>query len=306
MVGSTLIEIRDHIETLAAEDGQYSVICGRTGERSVPAAGKRFPTRATAHAAARATEQYRSALRRYDPRVPYYDLIVCEEPPLDSMKRHRQCSTTDPDEYTLSEPILTETPTPGHGDLVEFCHRVAGAVFEALSGSGYDSIENAVMDAYFELAEAVGDPGELCLCLLESMASELDARLSVDEQAEILIDAAGRLKPIEDADAPIDATLDELEQRGLIESYMRSPYSVDLDGGARSAVVQISGYALSAHDDRLPVLPLTLELCRHHTEQSPQSVQVTTIDDGWKLMFGLENMRDQNGLVSAQIEEEEE
>lgn len=304
MVGPTLVEIRDHIETLAAEDGQYSVICGRTGERSVPAAGKWFPTRATARAAARATEQYRSALRRYDPRVPYYDLIVCEEPLLGSTNGHRQCSTIDPDEYTLSEPILTKTPTPGHGDLVEFCHRVAGAVFEALSGSGYDSIENAVMDAYFELAEAVGDPGELCLCLLESMASELDARLSVDEQAEILIDAADRLEPIEGADAPIDATLDELEQRGLIESYTRSPYSVDLDGGTRAVVVGISGYALSTHDDRLPVLPLTLELYRHHTEQSPQSVQVTAVDDGWRLTFSPADTREQNGLVSAPIEGE--
>jgi len=43
--------------------------CGRAGDRPLPAAGNRFPDRATARAAARATEQYRSALRRYDPQV---------------------------------------------------------------------------------------------------------------------------------------------------------------------------------------------------------------------------------------------
>jgi len=30
---------------------------------------------------------------------------------------------------------------------VEFCHRVAGAVFETLSDEGYDAVETAVMDA---------------------------------------------------------------------------------------------------------------------------------------------------------------
>jgi len=302
MVGPTLIDIRDHIEALAAEDGQYSVICGRTGERPVPAAGKWFPDRTTARAAARATEQYRSVLRRYDPQVPYYDLIVCEEPPPGSTKGHRHDSMTERDEYTLSEPVITKTPTPGHGDLVEFCHRVAGAVFETLSESGYDDIENAVMDAYFEHAETVDDPDDLCLCLLESMASELHERLSPADQADVLANAAARLESPTDEENPLDATLDALEQRGVIESYTRSPYSVDLDGGAGAVVVQISGYALSAREGRLPVLPVTLELCRHHTDHPPQSIQVTAVDSGWQLTFGLADMGDQNGLVSAPID----
>jgi hypothetical protein len=45
MLGPTLIDIREHIETLADEDGAYSLVCGRTGERPIPAAGKRFPNR---------------------------------------------------------------------------------------------------------------------------------------------------------------------------------------------------------------------------------------------------------------------
>jgi hypothetical protein len=120
----------------------------------------------------------------------------------------------------------------------------------------------------------------------------------------MLTNAAARLESPSDDDSPLDASLTALEQRGLIESYTRSPYSVDLDGGARAVVVQISGYALSAHDNRLPVLPLTLELCRHHTEQSPRSIQVTAVDGGWQLTLGLADTGDQHGLVSAPIDGE--
>ncbi|WP_241154917.1 hypothetical protein [Halorubrum sp. CSM-61] len=275
-----------------------------TGDRPIPAAGNRFPDRATARAAARATEQYRSALRRYDPQVPYYDLIVCEETSRDATIVQPQETATETPKHSLSEPAIADSTTPERRDLVEFCHRVAGAVFETLSEGGYDGIESGVMDAYFQHAETVGDPDELCLCLLESMTSELHERLSPADQAKVLTDAAARLESPSDDDSALDASLTTLEQRGLIESYTRSPYSVDLDGGAGAVVVQISGYALSAHEDRLPVLPLTLELCRHHTEQSPQSVQVAAVDDGWQLTFGLADTGDQNGLVSAPIDGE--
>ncbi|WP_254278629.1 DUF7552 domain-containing protein [Haloarcula marina] len=77
-IGPTLVEIRESIEQFASDDGRYYVVCGRTGERPVPVAGRRFESRATARAALEATEQYRCALRRYDPRTPRYDLIVCE------------------------------------------------------------------------------------------------------------------------------------------------------------------------------------------------------------------------------------
>jgi hypothetical protein len=160
------------------------------------------------------------------------------------------------------------------------------------------------MDAYFEHAETVGDPDELCLCLLESMASELDERLSTANQANALADAAARLESPSDDDNPLDATLAALEQRGFIESYTRSPYSVDIDGGAGSVVVQVSGYALSARNERLPVLPVTLELCRRHKGRLPQSIQVIAVDGGWQLTFGLSDTVDQNGLVSAPIDSE--
>jgi hypothetical protein len=105
-------------------------------------------------------------------------------------------------------------------------------------------------------------------------------------------------------DNSLDSTLTALERRGIIESYTRSPYSVNLDGGAGAVVVQIAGYALSARNGRLPVLPLTLELCRHYTEQPLQSVQVTAVDGGWQLTFILADTGDQNGLVNAPIDGE--
>jgi hypothetical protein len=136
------------------------------------------------------------------------------------------------------------------------------------------------------------------------MASELHERLSPADQAEVLTDAAARLESPSDDDSPLDASLTALEQRGVIESYTRSPYSVDLDSGAGAVVVQVSGYALSPRNGRLPVLPLTLELCRHYTEQPLQSVQVTAVDDGWQFTFVLTDMGGQNGLVSALIDGE--
>lgn len=305
MMGTTLVEIRERIEALAAVDGEYLVRCGRTGDQPVPVSGLRFDGRATARNAVRVAEQYRTALRRYDPQVPYYDLIVCQEtgpvvPGSGSGARSRGSRRAT--SRTLSQPVVNQgRDEPGRGRLVEFCHTVAAAVFETLSEAGYDGVESAVMDAYVELAETVGDPDELCLCLLESTASELDVRLSPADQADLLADAAARLEPPTDDGAPIDATLAALEERGLIGSYTRSPYSVGLDGGAGAVVVQISGYALSARDGRLPVLPVTLELCRHHSERLPQSLRVTAVDGGWQLTFVLADTVDQTGLVNAPI-----
>jgi hypothetical protein len=301
MVGPTLVDIREHIETLAAADGQYYVICGRTGDRPVPAAGCRFRDRATARGAARATEQYRSALRRYDPQVPYYDLIVCEETSDDPAGTDRRdCSSGTPRQH-LSEPVLPETTTPEQRTLVEFCHRVAGVVFETISEAGYDGLESAVMDAYFELAETVENPDELCLYLLESMASELDEHLSLSNQSDLFLDAAARLEQPDGANNPFDATLSVLEKRGLIESYTRTPQPTGLDDSTETTVAQISGYALSSRSDRLPVLPVTLELCRHRRERSPQSVRVTAVDGGWQLTFAPAETVEQDSLVSAPI-----
>jgi len=303
MIGTTLADIRDHIESLASDDGEYYLVCVRYGDRPVPAADLRFDTRATARAAAQATTQYRQALRRYDPQVPYYDIVACQAVDVQTQCAciEARCDSQSTHPEALTEPVVNQSSSVGH-ELVEFCHRVAAAVFETLSEHGYDAVEGAVMNAYFEHAEAVGDPDEFCLCLLESMAGELDERLSVANQAEVLADAAARLESPTDDTNPLDATLAALDRSGVIEGYTRSPYSVDLDGGAGSVIVQISGYALEAHDGRLPVLPLILELCRHCTERPAQSIQVTTVDGGWQLTLGLGDVDDPNGLVSVPID----
>ena len=103
MHDSTLTGIRGRIEALASADGRYYVACARTGDRPVPVAGYQFPDRGTARIAARLTERYRARLRRYDPQVSPYDLIVCQRPGAatdacraDRRPRDRSETTSDP------------------------------------------------------------------------------------------------------------------------------------------------------------------------------------------------------------------
>ncbi|MDS0297802.1 hypothetical protein NDI76_03525 [Halogeometricum sp. S1BR25-6] len=195
MVGTTLVEIREHLEALADDEGEFALVCGRTGERPAPVAGERFETRAVARNAARAAEQYRTALRRYDPHLPFYDLVVCQG--VGARGRGRTDAVTGerahPDSTDSARAADAAASDAVRSRRVEFCHGVAAAVFETLSEAGYGAVETAVMDAYLELAERVPDPDDLCLCLLESMATELDGRLSAAEQADVLARAADRL-----------------------------------------------------------------------------------------------------------------
>jgi len=70
---------RRHVEALASSTGEYVVVCARTGTRPVPVAGKRFPDRRRAVAAAAAASIYRAHLRTYDERTPVYDLVACQD-----------------------------------------------------------------------------------------------------------------------------------------------------------------------------------------------------------------------------------
>ena len=284
MVGTTLAAIRDHVESLADADGQYVVHCGRTGERPIPVAGKRFASRTLAERAATAATQYRSALRRYDPQLPHYDLVVSHETSVygDGRSTRETDGTSDPAAPTDPDPP-TASATVTQSPLVEFCHRVAAAVFETLCDDGYRTVETAVMDAYFELAETVRDHDRLCLCLLESMAAELDARLTPAEQAEVVGEAATRLPPVESADDSVPTALATLEGHGLLSTYQCGPPSVDPDAGTRTVVVRVSEYALSPRDGRLPVLPLALGVCRHRSEWPLSSVRVVDEGDCWTL-----------------------
>ncbi|TKX53527.1 hypothetical protein EXE42_12095 [Halorubrum sp. SP3] len=119
MIGTTLLDIADHIESLASEDGEFSLVCARYGDRPVPAAGLRFDSRETARAAARATEQYRDALRRYDPELPFYDVVVRQgfvEPPSRPTGRDDGARTSAPDDAPTPVPDDPATFAPDDGE----------------------------------------------------------------------------------------------------------------------------------------------------------------------------------------------
>jgi len=332
VIGTTLLEIGDHIESLASETGEYSLVCARYGDRPVPAAGLRFESRPVARAAARAAEQYRDALRRYDPRLPYYDVIVRQEfaddgsavesagdargpdgPDERSNDPHdvRRFSAAEASEWSLSDPAVEgvegtrgrDAPGEPTGrdndrgrDRVEFCHEAAAAVFEALSAGGHADAESAVMDAYFDLAERVSDPNDLCLCLLEAMAAALHRRLTPDEQASVLTAAAAGLPPVS-ADDPVAGAFERLAGAGVVGGYSRAP-----DSTAESATVLVSDCALTARDGRFPTLPLVLELYRG-TEPGHRhdTVRIASVDGGWRVSVSAGSDDEPVGIASASI-----
>jgi len=314
MVGSTLVDLRERIEALASVGGEYYLVCGRTGDRPVPAAGLRFDDREAARSAARAVERYRTALRRYDPQCPAHDVIVCQDdgrlaatPGGDDGRRdgaESEDGVPDPSNWTLSDAILDRTVVESSNrDLVEFCHRVAAAVFETLSEDGHGAVERAVTDAYADLAGTVADPDARCPCLLESMATELDARPSPAEQAAVLADAAARLPPVDPNDRPLSATL-SLQVRGLIGDHLQSPWSADHDTDARAVGVRLTDYALSPLHGRLPVLPIALGLYRRQPNPPPSSLRVADVEDGRRIRIALSTDDEPSGLVSAPINSE--
>ena len=294
MIGTTLNGMYDYLHSLADEDGDYYLVCGRYGDRPVPVADLRFDTRATARAAARATEQYRCALRRYDPQVPYYDVIVCQDMAIVPDDPNRVCcdSTHGTCEQSLSEPVVNSSPV-GDRELVEFCHRVAAVVFETLSKHGYDAVESAIMDAYFAHAEELSDPDGLCLRLLESMAVELNNYLGPSEQVTFLSAAASRLEytagdvtgstPRSSGEGSVDESLSVLEGVGLFRRGARVTETEAVGGRSRELVIEVSEYTLRPHDGRLPLLPIALAV--HRCDDAWVPIQTDVSDDGCQVVF---------------------
>lgn len=299
MIGTTLGDIRDHVESLASADGEYALVCSRYGDRPVPAVDLRFPNRATARAAAQAAEQYRAALRRYDPRLPYHDVIVQQSGP-------RYDGYSPGDRHPSAGSRRVEPDTEGRAErheLVEFCHRIAAAVFETLSEAGYDAVETAVMDRYFDLAETLAEPDHLCLRLLEGMAVELDTRLGPTAQRDVLSTAARRLTPPSPSieGEPVAATLVYLHDCGVLRGSARPSGAAGRDDGVRSIVVELSEYALVPRDGRLPILPLVVELSRRDSDWLPVPARVESVDDGWRIRFAAARDADPIGVASAPI-----
>ena len=301
MIGTTLVGIREHIEALADPEGSFLVVCGRTGERPVPASGLRFESRERAREAARATGQYRAALRRYDPRTPHYDLIVVEESGAELERVSSQLGART-DVSTLSDPVL-DGSTPLDRHRIEFCHRVTAAVFEALSDGEYASVETAVMDRYVELAESVENPDELCLCLLGTLATALEDRLPAAEQAAVLSAAADHLPSAPHSDRPVTAALSVLERRGLLGEFECAPAGMGRDSRSRSVVVTLGDYALAPQNGRLPVLPVVVELYRQRVQWAPAALRVAEATEGWQLTVELGTAADPASLSTAPIQQ---
>ncbi|QLK24638.1 hypothetical protein HYG81_10945 [Natrinema zhouii] len=291
MVGTTLREIRHHIERLASDDGEYSVICARSGERPVPVAGQRFATRQDAADAAHATEQYRAALRRYDPQLPCYDPIVCQGPAVDANaaprgnRRHRdsdRLAAGTGGEAPSARARLDSDDTP----LISFCHDVSGAVFETLSARDHDAAERAIMETYLAAAEATTDRNTLCLVLLEAMASELECHLDAAERTRLLRAAAVKLSPVDPADDPVATSLDFLDSLSLMRAYGVTRDSADATGG-NVWTVSLRGYAIECGERRFPTLPIGIDILRRTA--SPTAAlgvtDVTALGDGdWQFV----------------------
>ena len=301
MIGTTLGDIREHIESLADEDGRYYVACARTGCRPVPADELAFESRASARAAAQATEQYRATLRRYDPQVSYRDIIVREELP--GWEASKGTANGKP----RARDLPPAPPESERTDAIEFCHTVASVVFEAIAGSAHVDLQDAIMDTYLEGAEAVESPDELCLRLLESIATELDERLTPDEQASVLREAAANL-PTDDSEVlapePLAETLDSLASVGLVDDYRIERCSAS-SGASRSWTVRIEGYSLDGTPGRVVTLPLVVHLFDRLATRAVTVSGAERVDASasWRLSIETNTTGRIGGLVCVPTEE---
>ncbi|ELZ19131.1 DUF7551 domain-containing protein [Natrinema limicola] len=305
MVGTTLREIRRSIERLASDDGEYNVVCARSGEQPVPVAGRRFATRPDAADAARATEQYRAALRRYDPQLPFYDPIV----------RQTQAGTEgQADGAPENTPTAQESQLSADrahagasaGPLIGFCHDVSGAVFEALSSRDHERVERAIMDTYLAAAEATTDRNALCLVLLETIAAELDQYLTAAARTRLLQAAAANLSPVDPADDPVATSLAYLDSLSLIGAY-----GVTRESAAGTSenvwTVTLREYAIDGGERRFPTLPIGIDILRR-TAPSTASLGVheaTALGDGdWQFVVTTDE-RTSGGLVCTRAQTED-
>ncbi|WP_435186219.1 DUF7551 domain-containing protein [Halobellus sp. EA9] len=285
MVGSTLRDIRRHVDALAAPEGPYAVVCGRTGCELSPVAGLRFDDRDTAAEAADVTAEYRATLRQYDPQVPFYDPLVHD---------------------------VEESPpgvaTAGRADerlrYLSFCHDVAGAVLEAFSDAGLREVESAAMETYLTLAEVVEDRDDFCLTMLWSMTSELAHRTGRRDQTAVVASAASSLRAPDAAatlrpDEGVEATMTHLDRVGFVDGYRVAR----ADGtGWR---VTIDDYALAERTGRLPTLPIAIALARRLPETPFRLAEATPLGDrSWRLR--VEPGRVPAGLASVDARDDEQ
>ena len=268
MVGRTLADIRDRLSELSVAVGPYRVVSARTGAPPFPVSGMQFPDRETAAEAASVATAYRSALRRYDPRVTVHGLVVCEAP-------------------WGTSAVGTASPS-----LPEYCHTVAGSLFEVLSGR-HRSVEGAVIDSYLDAAEETENRERLCLAMLESMAEALAAHLDPDVQADTLREAAGQLPGKPSGPEPVRDALADLEAAGLVDDAQIEPAAGG--PGRCRRYITLQNYRPTLSDLRCPVLPIVVELLRR-TTITPQMADAERTADGWRLLVSLAGDQPAEGL----------
>ncbi|KAB1194722.1 hypothetical protein GJR96_15220 [Haloferax sp. MBLA0076] len=290
MVGGTLRDIRAEVRSLSCPDGDYEVLCGRSGTAPSATSGLSFPDRHAAGEAAELASEYRSVLRRYDPAAPYCDPLV-----------HEASSSQIP-------PLATDA-----GDrrtrFTSFCHDVAGAVFESLSESGHREVESAAMETYLTLAEVVGDEDDYCLTMVWSLMSEMDVRLSADEQTAV-VEQAASVFASERTPNPVGATLRNLESVGFLDGYTVRP----LTGGesarstageaARRWEVTFGDYALAERTGRIPTLPIAVDLLTRTPTRCVEFIDGEALSDArWRLRLQVSPEIPSDGLVSVDVAE---
>lgn len=296
-----LADLRAHIESLASDTGEFTLVCGRYGEQPVPAAGLRFPTRVVTRSAAAATAQYRERLRDYDPSVPQYDIVICQGHPTVS-PRSTESGVAPAPPFPAAAVNAERVAEP----LVTFCHRVAAAVFGALANHGHEGIETAVMEAYSEHAAADPSADDLCLRLLERMSAMVSARLPPDKQAALLDSAADRLDSVAATQAcppgDVDAVFDRLDASHDIAEFRDTAWDQCRRTGVRTLRVEVSAYAFTPLDGRLPTFPVVIALYESALDWRPVAVAVRAAGDGWQFRIAPVGEATPAGLASAPVD----
>ncbi|MEY7849982.1 hypothetical protein AB7C87_12390 [Natrarchaeobius sp. A-rgal3] len=275
MTGPTLCAIREVVAALATTGDRYSIVCGRTGIRPVPAERTSFGSKAAARVAAWATERYRATVAQYDPYAPQYDVIVSERPVCGSGPKNSDRSTVEGSDATRPGPNRSQIGGDASA-LVEYCHAVGGGALEA--AAPYDGLTETIMEAYFDRAGTVPNAETLCVCLLESIAFELDARLDFDDRASVLAAAAAGTStatPNHVADDPLEEALWTIRSVGLLEHAAIERRRVDEETGERSWTIKVGGGPLEGPTDRSVALPIVFE-CSATLPR--RSVSVTSIE----------------------------
>lgn len=229
-----------------ATGGPYRVGCLDTGEQPYPVTAHRYPDRETAREAVELASQYRDRLAAYDPRSPTYDLAV----------EHARGTDGAPPQ--------------------EACSRLAGALFDALGDCGETDVERTILDTYLAAASETTDPDALGVALLDTIAGVLDDALPPVRQQAVVASATDHLP--ENRNTVADA-LDALRAGSLLSAYAYRTRTGRLD-------LRLDGYAFDADGDRLPTLPLTVELARADRTVAVTDAHRTPSGD-WRLFLSL-------------------